>query len=531
MSSPGAMSNHESGPPTVLIRGLSKTFPGQVALANVSMDVVPGEIHALLGHNGSGKSTLIKILAGVYTPDPGASIEIVGEPLPVGSPRDSRRLGLQFVHQALGIVEDLTAVENIALGAGYRQRGHLIDWRGQRAKTRRLLAKLSVEFDIDCPVRDLRPVDRSAIAIARALDDDGGAIRALVLDEPTAALPPSEVEALFGLVRQIRATGTSVLYVSHRLDEIFELADRTTVLRDGVAQSTVSIKDIDRHDLVRMIVGADIEEAAPGGSAGVVQAGEAAALRVEGLTSRRLAGISFAVRKQEILGIAGLTGSGREELAGAMVGQVASAATFTLADGRRYTDPSPRSAKKMGIVLVLPSRTRGSAIREFTVRENLTLPSLPGFARHSLISRASERAATSRWITALDIRPVDPERAFALLSGGNQQKVVFSKWLNVMPTVLVVDDPTSGVDIGARQGIYDLIRARVAEGIACILCSSDAEDLIAICDRVLVLRDGVIADELTGDEIDEPTLLQAMLRDRADQPAGGSAALAPSETS
>jgi ribose transport system ATP-binding protein len=500
-------------PAAVDIRGLSKTFPGQRALIDVDMEVRPAEIHALLGENGSGKSTLIKVLAGIYTPDPGAVITVEGQRLPPSSPRESRRLGLQFVHQALGIVEDLTAVENIALGTGYRRRVRaLINWRAQREKTIRLLAKLSATFDIDCPVSALRPVDRSAIAIARALDDDGGTTKVLVLDEPTAALPPSEVQTLFSLVRQARDAGTSVIYVSHRLDEIFELAERTTVLRDGIALATVAITDINRQGLVEMIAGGAAPSPARGPEATAIATVGDLALAVHDLTGQRLQGVNFSVRAGEVVGVAGLTGSGREELAGALVGARPSTVRLVDGAGRQCVNPTPRKAKQFGVVLILPSRTRGAASPDLTVRENLTLPALMRYSKFGLVRRQAEARDTVRWIQQLNIRPADPERAFAVLSGGNQQKVVFSKWLNISPTVLVVDDPTSGVDVGARAAIYELIRARAAQGTAVIVCSSDSEDLVATCDRVLVLGDGQIVDELTGSSIEESALMTAMLR-------------------
>jgi ribose transport system ATP-binding protein len=499
--------------PAVDITGLSKTFPGQRALIDVDMEVRRAEIHALLGENGSGKSTLIKVLAGIYTPDPGAVISVEGQRLSPGSPRESRRLGLQFVHQALGIVEELTAVENIALGTGYRRRGRaLINWRAQRDKTIRLLAKLSATFDIDCPVASLRPVDRTAIAIARALDDDGGATKVLVLDEPTAALPPSEVQILFSLVRQARDAGTSVIYVSHRLDEIFELAERTTVLRDGIARGTVAITEIDRQGLVEMIAGGAATTPGRTSDAAARPAIGDLALAVHDLTGERLQGVSFSVRAGEVVGIAGLTGSGREEFAGALVGGRPSTVRLVDSAGRQCINPTPRKAKEFGVVLILPSRARGAASAELNVRENLTLPALTRYSKLGLVRRSAEAQGTLRWIQQMNIRPADPERAFAVLSGGNQQKVVFSKWLNLSPAVLVVDDPTSGVDVGARAAIYELIRSRAAHGTSFIVCSSDSEDLVEICDRVLVLGDGQVVDELTGSRIEESALLTAMLR-------------------
>jgi ribose transport system ATP-binding protein len=509
--------------PSIEISGLSKTFPGQRALIDVNMEVRAGEIHALLGQNGSGKSTLIKVLAGIYTPDAGAVVRVCGEELPLGSPRDSRRMGLQFVHQSLGIIEELTAVENIALGFGYVDHaGVFINWRAQRRKTKRLLGKLSVDFDINCPVSELRPVDRSAIAIARALDDDEGAAKVLVLDEPTAALPPHEVEALFALVRQARSDGTSVIYVSHRLNEIFQLADRTTVLRDGVSQGTVNVKDIDHSTLVRMIVGDDTVEAHEIAlssteleSREVIRLQslqqEQVALRVRNLVAQRLEGVDFDLKLGEILGVAGLTGSGREELAGALVGERPSHVQLENLDGKRRSDPTPRQAKDLGVVLVLPNRAAGAAIAEFTMRENISLPSQSRDSSFGFISRSSENLHSKRWIDALDIRPRDPERIYALLSGGNQQKVVFGKWLCFSPKVMVIEDPTSGVDVGARQAIYDLVRHQASEGVSFVVCSSDPDDLLAVCDRILVLNEGRVVEQLVGTDIEESRLLMAMV--------------------
>jgi ribose transport system ATP-binding protein len=501
--------------PIVEIVGLSKTFPGQAALIQVGLEVQRAEIHALLGQNGSGKSTLIKILAGIYMPDPGGSIRVCGESLPLGSPRESRRMGLQFVHQALGIIEELTAVENIALGFGYRHRAKFfIDWRSQRKKTRQLLEKLSVEFDINCPVSELRPVDRSAIAIARALDDDDGAIRVLVLDEPTAALPPHEVDALFSLVRQARHNGTSVIYVSHRLNEIFELADRATVLRDGRAQGTVFVKEIDHSKLVQMIVGESAPPIEVPASKVVVTPSAPSgqvALRVSGLVAQRLDNVNFEVNVGEIVGVAGLTGSGREELAGALVGERPCHVELENVDGRRCSDPTPRQAMKLGIVLVLPNRAAGAAISDFSVRENMTLPSLSRYSSFGFVSPKGEDGDSERWIDALDIRPRDPDRIYALLSGGNQQKVIFGKGLTFGPKVMVIDDPTSGVDVGARKAIYDLIRHQASQGVSFIVCSSDSDDLLAICDRILVMDEGNIVDQLRGSDIEESRLLSAMV--------------------
>jgi ribose transport system ATP-binding protein len=515
--------------PVLQTRSLSKTFPGQQALVDVDFAVAPSEIHALLGENGSGKSTLIKILAGIYTADPGSTVLVAGRELPLGSPRDSHEFGLRFVHQALGIIDELTAVENIALGFGYRRgRARTIDWRAQRRKTKDLLSRIDADFDIELPAIHLRPVDRTAIAIARALDDDLGQPQLLVLDEPTAALPPHEVEALFALVRQARDQGTSVIYVSHRIDEILQLADRASVLRDGVLEGTEVVQSVGRERLIELIVGGEAPstprsepERASSPAPQPTRPTTRPALAVRGLSGQRLDAVEFDLAHGEILGVAGLTGSGREELATALVG--ASPATGRLGDdqGRWIEDPTPRRAQAFGVVLVLPNRSAGAAAGELSIRENVVVPAQRRYGRAGFVSKRRERKDAWKWIDALDVRPRDPERAYALLSGGNQQKVVFAKWLNVNPRVMVLDDPTSGVDVGARQVIYDLIRSRAAEGVGFVVCSSDAEDLVAVCDRVLVLDDGRICHELVGAQITEASLATAMVSGH--DPAGASA--------
>jgi ribose transport system ATP-binding protein len=509
-------SNMEAVPESlaaVAITHLSKTFPGQRALIDVDFTVRPAEVHALLGQNGSGKSTLIRILAGIYKPDPGAEIVVGGEHLKLGSPRDSRRLGLRFVHQTLGIIGELTAVENVALGTGYLRVGrHFVDWRGQRAKTRRLLALLGVDFDIECPVNTLRPVDRSAIAIARALDTESEVSRVLVLDEPTAALPLSEVDALFSLVEQARNAGTSVIYVTHRLQEVERLADRATVLRDGRVRGVAGIGGIDRDTMVKLIVGGELAASLPDHLTTLKAVDKRpVALEIQGLASRRIHSIDVILRQGEILGVTGLTGSGREEMARALVGAIPSRVRLLTKDNVAIVDPSPRQAMRRGVCLVLPSGVPGAGSHDLTVRENITLPEMRRYSRAGFIRYRDETDVARHWIKALDIRPNDPERAMRLLSGGNQQKVVFSKWLGLRPDVLILDEPTSGVDVGARETIYELIRGEAASGKAFIVCSSDTEDLLAVCTRVLVLDSGMIKAELAGADVGESRIVKEMM--------------------
>jgi ribose transport system ATP-binding protein len=496
--------------PLVGIERLSKTFPGQRALAEVSFDIATREIHALVGENGSGKSTLIKILSGFHVPDPGGVVRIDGEPLQFGSAADARRRGLRFVHQDLGLIPELTGAENVGLVSGFTTSATRIDRAAQRHHTQRLLGRIGVEFNVERPVAELRAVERSALAIARALDDSHGEIALLVLDEPTAALPPAECETLFAVLREVVAAGVSILYVSHRLDEVLTLASRVTVLRDGACQGTIPTVGVDRGRLARLIVGQDVELTGTGQTPPEARADDAV-LRVRDLRCYPLAGVNFDVRPGEVLGIAGLSGSGREVLAGAVCGALPAALELALAGARIEADPmTPQLARELKLALVLPNRHPEAAIANFTISENMTLGRVPEFARHGRVDRRRERAAVREWIQRLDIRPPDPDRVYGLLSGGNQQKVLLAKWFGIDPRVVFMDDPTSGVDIGARYAIYDLIREHARGGAGFVICSSDIEDLVSACDRVIALVDGHLAEELHGTAITESELLRAI---------------------
>lgn len=507
--------------PLIQIEHLSKTFPGQRALKDVSFEIGRGEIHALVGENGSGKSTLIKCLSGFHEPDPGSTVLIDGEPLQVNSAEDARRRGLRFVHQDLGLIGELTAIENVGLVSGFATAGPgKIAWSRQRRLTRELLARINVRMNVDCPVSELKAVERSALAIARALDDTHGDISLLVLDEPSAALPPAECEALFAVCREVVAKGVSILYVSHRLDEILNLAARVTVLRDGAYQGTFAAKGMDRARLAELIVGSIVEETAaqaprPASDAEPV-------LSVRGLRSDPLEGVDFDVMPGEVLGIAGLSGSGREVLAAAVCGAVPARMDLAVA-GTPWTggEMDPLEAARLGLALVLPNRHPDAAIDNFTIGENITLGRLPEFARGGRVSKRRERAAVMEWIKRLDVRPADPDRLYGLLSGGNQQKVLLAKWFGIAPRVVFMDDPTSGVDIGARHAIYDVVRAHADTGAGFVICSSDMEDFVGVCDRVIALVEGRIAEELYGEAVNERELLRAIsgAGDRSAAPA------------
>lgn len=492
---------------------VSKTFGEQRALDDVSFSIARGEVHALVGENGSGKSTLIKILSGYHEPDRGSAVTIVGNELSLGSPTDSYRRGMRFVHQNLGIVDQLDAVDNMGLAAGFAT-GPM--WTVKRAdqerRARALLARIGVELDLRVPAGQLRPVERSSLAIARALDLSGGDINLLVLDEPTAALPPVEVDALFKVIRDIVAQGVSVLYVSHRLDEILSIADRVSVLRDGKFQGTFPVAGLSRDDIVEHILGHSLvqPDASKLGPAQDTAAAQPVGLRVTDLHATFLRGVGFEVARGEVLGFAGLDGSGREELAGALGGAVRARGAITDARGQTTTKLSARSARKHGLALVLPNWHAASAVREFDLRENISLASLSRSARFGVVRRTAEYEQALHWLKAVDVRPPRTDKIYGELSGGNKQKVIVARWLATSPQVLVLDDPTSGVDIGARHQIYDLIRAQAARGLSVVLCSSDLEDLVELCDRVICLADGEASEEVVGSDITEQRLLRVI---------------------
>jgi ribose transport system ATP-binding protein len=499
--------------PALTVVRVSKTFPGQKALDDVSLQVLPGEVHALLGENGSGKSTLIKILAGIHLPDPGGEVLVRHEPLPLGSPSGSFELGLRFVHQKLGVIQEMNAVENIALEAGYT-RGAFIDWPAQAEFTRRLLARLNITMDVWRPLRECKPVERSAVAIARALrtHDPAAQIQSadvplIVLDEPTSSLPAPEVRQLFAVIRDLTANGVAVIYVSHRLDEVFEIADRVSVLRDGRLRATAEVQGMSRAQLIEMIVGREMARSWKRPVRARRHEQGPPVLEVVDLVAERINGLSFSVARGEILGILGVAGSGRELVARTITGAILPESGQVIVAGDQVPVVTPGETLGRGLVLAPGNTQPYSAVSNFSVRENLTLAALSRYSTLGRLMRLKERQEANEWIRRLDIRPSDPHRLYRLLSGGNQQKVIIGKWLNAEPKVLVLDEPTVGVDIGARQAIYQLISEQADRGLAVVLCSSDLEDIVSLCDRALVLRQGRVVAELAGDEITEHRLL------------------------
>ncbi len=492
-----ATASIQPGSPLLSVRGLSKTFASTRALAEVDFDLRGGEIHALVGQNGCGKSTLIKVLAGYHQADPGAQIRLGGDDVDLASTADSRHAGFRFVHQDLGLVGTLSTVENLMLGRDLvTARGGRIRWDAERRDIERRIEALGYQFDVRRPVADLGAAERTGVAIARALWDWESA-RVLVVDEPTASLPREEVATLFAALGRVRAAGLGVIYVSHRLDEIFAIGDRVTVLRDGRRVGTWDVPDIDQDELVSAMIGG--EELRPPHERVARTSGEVA-LKVSGLRGTVVDSVDLEVRRGEVIGIAGLTGSGREEILPLIFGAAARAGQVLL-DGRPVP-AHPRGAMRAGLALVPADRRAEGAVLESTLRENLSLTDLGRFTtRLGRLRRAAETQEAEGWIARLDVRPARSEAIFALLSGGNQQKVVLAKWLRRRPKVLLLDEPSQGVDVGAKAVIHALAREVAQDGASVIIASSDDAELCDTCDRVLVMRDGRFVGEITGDRL------------------------------
>jgi ABC-type sugar transport system ATPase subunit len=497
------------GVPILRVEGLSKTFGGTRALVDASLEILPGEVHALVGQNGSGKSTLIKALAGYHQPDPGARAELDGEPFHLGHAEDDSSERLRFVHQDLGLVLELNTMDNLALRNGFaRGRSGRVLWREQARETRRLMARFGIDLDIHLPLAQATPVERTVVAIAGALQGWHGGRGLLVLDEPTAVLPHDEVERLYGFVREVQRAGTSVLYVSHRMDEIFHLADRVTVLRGGRVVATLPVPETDHHKLASLIVGEDVD---PDFHVPVVARPDApVVLEVSDVAGRWLRGASLEVHRGEILGVAGLAGAGIHELPYAIAGAPAYPVTGRIRFPERSHDWSEIGGGAYEIPVVPHDRQRDGIIAEFNVRENLSLSVLDRLGGFGRLRSRDERLVVERWTTELSVVAAGVDAPIVTLSGGNQQKVVMARCLAGEPEIIVLCEPTAGVDIGARLAIYDLIAGLAENGLTVVVASSDLAELVAVCRRVVVLRNGRITAEFAGEGVTERQLVSAM---------------------
>ena len=496
--------NDDGRLPLLQVRGMSKTFPGLKALDDVSLDVGAGEIVAVLGHNGSGKSTLVKILAGVYQPDPGSTVEIRRADGELAQGTSSRE-ELHFIHQDLGLADILSTVENLGLGSQRQRSLSPIRSGSERRHAEQLIARFGAHFDVTQPVRRLSPGNRAIVAIARAMDGWTRPDNVLVLDKPTTALHRNEVEVLFEAVRRAAASGAGVVFISHRLDEVLDLADRVVVLRDGRVVAVEPTSQLDKDKMVRLIAGRAVADLVVSGSK---VAGDAV-LAVSGLTGDEVRDFSLTLRAGEIVGISGILGSGREQIGPMLFGAAHRRGGRVDVDGRELFPDDISAAIECGVAYVPADRRRGGAVMEMNVRENLSLPAMrPLRKRFGRLDGAAERMQSRSWAHKVGLRPPNPEQPLKQFSGGNQQKLILAKWLRVRPRVLLLDEPTQGVDVGAKAAIYELILEATRGGAGVLVCSSDTKELVELCDRVLVLKDGRVVSEVPRDALTEARLVR-----------------------
>ncbi len=500
-------------PAALDIHGLNKQFGGTQALANVSMTVRKGTVHALLGGNGSGKSTLIKVLAGVHAADSGL-IDISGERFNTSaySSSTAQAAGLRFVHQDLGLFDELSIEENFALDAGYPTGPAAnINWKKLRNRVEKLLEAYEVVADPRTKVGNLRPSDRTMVAIARALQDQSSDDLILVLDEPTASLANHESSLLLERVRRRADLGQTVIIVSHRLQEVLSVAHDFTIFRDGeVAGVLVGAKPTE-DELIEIMAGRSVASLRPTGSAS--HRGTEEILSIKELKSGPLRGVTLAVNRGEVVGIAGLVGSGRTTLVKTIFGAMPKVAGSVTFNGKPFEPSRVEQAMNLGIGLVPEDRGREAGFAEVSVQENLAVSLLKENWIWGFMPRSRERSAARKLIDQFKVRVGGPESLFSSMSGGNQQKVILARWLQRKPQLLLLDEPTQGVDVMSRADIYSSIRAFVADGSSVIVASSDMSELHALCDRVVVLRSGRITDEIDAHTMDIDSLNRLLLKD------------------
>ena len=470
--------------PLLEVRGLEKTFPGVRALSGVSFSVMPGEVHALLGENGAGKSTLIKIVSGVFPPNSG-QILIDGVERKFQLPEDARRAGVATIYQELLLFPELTVAENIFMGHAPRGLGGRLDWREMRARAEKLLASLEInDLHPDRIVGTLSVGNRQRVEILRALSYDA---RLLIMDEPTAALTEPDVVRLFKIVRLLKARGVGIIYISHRMDEIFTLGDRVTVLRDGAYVGTRDVAQTNSGELVQMMVGRTIDNLFPKIEVPI----GAPVLEVENLVRRPATrGVSLSVRAGEIVGLAGLVGSGRSELAQAIFGVTPADSGSIKIGGKSVVVRSPGQARDLGIAYVPEDRGTQGLVRPMNVLQNFSLATLGKLSRFGFIDRAAERKLAEDGVARFSVRASSVEQISGRLSGGNQQKIVLGKWLAANPRLLILDEPTRGIDVGAKAEIHRLMGELAKQGVAILLISSELPEVLGMSDRVLVMREG-----------------------------------------
>ena len=492
------------------VRGLTKRFPGVVALDDVTFAARAGEVHALVGENGAGKSTLIKVLTGVHHPDQGHLVH-QGEPVTFATPLAAQHAGISTIYQEVNLIPLMSVARNLCLGREPRTRFGLIDFGRMHREADRSLREYGVQVDVRRPLRELGVGAQQMVALARAVSVDA---RVVIMDEPTSSLEPREVETLFGVIRRLRDRGIAVVYVSHRLEELYAVCDTVTVLRDGRVVHTGPLAETDRLTLVSLMLGRPLGEVRAEGVtkfSGAHDTGQEPVLFAEGLTRRhQLHDISLRIRPGEVLGLGGLLGSGRSETAKAIAGALPLGSGRITVAGTALRTGSTPAAIRAGISLLPEDRKAEGIVPGLSVRENIALAALPRLSRFGLVSDTRIDAVVDTFMKRLRIKASGPHQKVGELSGGNQQKVLLARWLAMHPKVLLLDEPTRGIDIGAKAEVQKLIDELAEDGLGVLLISSDVEELIEGSDRVVVLRDGAVVGELSGDDVTEDRLMQAI---------------------
>lgn len=486
------------------ISNISKTFPGVKALDNVQLHVRRGEVHALVGENGAGKSTLIKILSGVYTPDPGGSILVDDQPIKFSDINESMNRGISVIYQDLCLFQNLTVAENICIG---KEKGSLIHWKDYRSIAERTLKRLNIRLDPSDILGTLSIANQQLVAIARAIAYNS---KLIIMDEPTASLSKQEVEDLFGIIRALKAEGISILFISHKLDEVKALSDTVTVLRDGKFIGAKPTRELPEAEIIKMMVGRDISYENLNDTCA---AEDKVVLEVKGLSKAGFYhDINFKVHKGEILGITGLVGSGRTEVIQTLFGIHRPDSGAIVLDGKEVRIGNSSDAKKLGISYVPEDRQLGGLVMQFDTYENMTLVNYAtNTNKFGFLKRGQIRKLSGEMMEKMDVRPRIPNRAVREFSGGNQQKIVIGKWLATNPRVLLVDEPTNGVDIGSKVEIHKLLRSLAAQGMAIVVVSSELQEVLTMTDRIAVMRRGRMVAEMPAREATQEKIMQYAL--------------------
>lgn len=487
--------------PVLRLDRITKTFPGVKALSEVELSLYPGQVTALVGENGAGKSTLVKILTGIYQPD-GGQITVDGKAVSFPTAQDAAHHGITAIHQETVLFDDLTVAENIFLGHAPRTRFGLIDVAAQRRMAAAILRDIGADIDPDTRLRELGIASKHLVAISRALSIDA---RVVIMDEPTAALSHKEIHELYELVDQLKAQGKAILFISHKFDEIFRIADRYTVFRDGQFMAEGRIADVNEGELVKLMVGREVDQIFPKRAPNI---GEDV-LQVVGYDHpTEFEGINFTLKRGEILGFYGLVGAGRSEFMQSLFGITKPSKGVTKIDGQIAVIRSPAAAVDAGIVYVPEDRGLQGAIRPMPIFQNVTLPSLRRTSKNGFIKLAEEFALAREYTARLDLRAASLDTPVGNLSGGNQQKVVIAKWLATQPKVIILDEPTKGIDIGSKAAVHDFMAELASQGLAVIMVSSEIPEVLGMSDRVIVMREGRIVAEVSGDDMTPETLVR-----------------------